>query len=55
MAQAVSHQPLTAETWVHVWSVHVGFLVDRVALGQGSAVSILQWLSILMYHLGAEQ
>jgi hypothetical protein len=29
MAQAVSHQPLTSEAR----SVHVGFVVDKVALG----------------------
>jgi hypothetical protein len=34
MAQAVSHWPLTAETRVRPWSIHVGFMVDKVALGQ---------------------
>jgi hypothetical protein len=44
-------------------SVHVGFVVDRVALGQ-VFLSVLQffpvniippWLSILIYHLENEQ
>jgi hypothetical protein len=34
MAQAVSRQPLTAEARVRAWSIHVGFMVDKVALGQ---------------------
>jgi hypothetical protein len=34
MAQAVSRRPLTAEVRVHPRSVHVGFMVDKVALGQ---------------------
>jgi hypothetical protein len=32
MAQAVSRRPLTAE--VRIRSVHVGFVVDKVAQGQ---------------------
>jgi hypothetical protein len=55
MAQAVSRQPLTAGA-----RVHVGFMVDKMALGQlclrvlrFSPVSIiLPWLSMLIYHFG---
>jgi hypothetical protein len=34
MAQAVSRRPLTAEARFDFGSVHVGFVVDKVALGQ---------------------
>jgi hypothetical protein len=34
MAQAVSRRPLTAEARFDPGSVHVGFMVDKVALGQ---------------------
>jgi hypothetical protein len=34
MAQVVSRWPLTAETRVRSRSVHVEFVVDKVALGQ---------------------
>jgi hypothetical protein len=34
MAQAVSRRPLTAEARFDPGSVHVGFVVDKVALGQ---------------------
>jgi hypothetical protein len=34
VAQAVSRRPLTAEARVRPESVHVGFVVDKVALGQ---------------------
>jgi hypothetical protein len=34
MAQAVSRPALTAEAWVRSRSVHVRFVVDKVALGQ---------------------
>jgi hypothetical protein len=34
MAQAVSHRPLTTEAWVRAQVNPVGFLVDKVALGQ---------------------
>jgi hypothetical protein len=34
MAQAVSHQPLTAAAWVRAQVIPVGFVVDKVALGQ---------------------
>jgi hypothetical protein len=45
------------------WIFHVGFAVDKVALGQvvlgvarGYPVSIIPpWLSILIYHLGDEK
>jgi hypothetical protein len=36
MAQAVSRRPLTAEAWVRFGSVHVGFVVYKVAIGQVS-------------------
>jgi hypothetical protein len=35
MAQAVSRRPLTTEARFDVGSVHLGFVVDKVALGQG--------------------
>jgi hypothetical protein len=34
MAQAVSHRPLTAAAWAHAQVNPVGFVVDKVALGQ---------------------
>jgi hypothetical protein len=34
MTQAVSHRPLTAEAGFDPGSVHVGFVVDKVALVQ---------------------
>jgi hypothetical protein len=34
MAQAVSRRPLTAEAWVRSRVSHVGFVVDKVAVGQ---------------------
>jgi hypothetical protein len=34
MAQAVSRRPLTSEARVRSRSVHAGFVVDKVALGQ---------------------
>jgi hypothetical protein len=63
MAQPDSCQPLIAEARFKPGSVHVGFVVDQVMLGQVflqvlqfSPVSILTpWLSILVYHLGDEQ
>jgi hypothetical protein len=36
MAQVVSHRPLTAKVRVPDRSIHVGFVVDKVALGQVS-------------------
>jgi hypothetical protein len=59
MAQVVSRRPLTAEDRVRARSVHVGLLVDKVALGQVrlrvllfSPVSIIPpRLSIFIYHL----
>jgi hypothetical protein len=35
MAQAVSRRPLTSEAGFDPGLVHVGFVVDKVALGQG--------------------
>jgi hypothetical protein len=34
MVQVVSRRPLTAEAQVRAWSIHVGFVVDKMALGQ---------------------
>jgi hypothetical protein len=34
MAQAVSPWPLTSEAWFAPGSIHVGFVVDNVTLGQ---------------------
>jgi hypothetical protein len=34
VAQAVSHWPLTTEARVRARSVHMGFMVDKVTLGQ---------------------
>jgi hypothetical protein len=34
MAQAVSRWPLTAESWFAPRSVRVGFMVDKVGVGQ---------------------
>jgi hypothetical protein len=63
MAQAVSSRPVTAEDRIRAWSVHVGVVVDKVALGQVflrvhqfSPDNINpQWLSILVYHVGDEK
>jgi hypothetical protein len=60
MAQAVSSRPVTAEARVQPFSVHVGYVVDKVAVGQVS-VQVLQFspvtiistlFSILVFHLG---
>jgi len=61
MAQAANHWPLTAEAEFIPGSVHAGFVVDKVALGQ-DFLQILQfscqyhspWPHTL-YHLGDEQ
>jgi hypothetical protein len=62
MAQAVSSRPFIAEVLVCDFIVHVGFVVDKVALGQvfsqlfGFPVNIiLPWLSMFIYYLGDEQ
>jgi hypothetical protein len=34
MAQVVSRRPVTAEARVRAGSIHVGFVVDKMALGQ---------------------
>jgi hypothetical protein len=34
IAQEVSCWPLIAETWFAPWSVHAGFMVNEVTLGQ---------------------
>jgi hypothetical protein len=62
MAQAVSRRPLTAEALVRGWSIHVGFVVDKVALGQ-FFLRVLRFALPLSfhrcspypYHLGDEQ
>jgi hypothetical protein len=59
MAQAVSRRLLTLEAGFAPGSVHVGFMVDKVALGhvfllvlRFSPVNIIPpWLSILIYYL----
>jgi len=56
MAQAVSRRPLTAEAWFAPGSVHVGFVVGKVALGQVFSPSssvfpvniIPPWFSVLI-------
>jgi hypothetical protein len=63
MAQAVSRRPLTAEARYAPGSVHVWFVVDKVALGhvslrviRVSPVSIIPpWLPNLIDHLRDEQ
>jgi hypothetical protein len=63
MAQAVSRWPLTTRHGFAAGSVHVGFFVDKVALGQiflqdlrFYPVNIIPpWFSILIQHLGDEQ
>jgi hypothetical protein len=34
MAQAVSQQTLTTEAWFHSQAVHVGYMLNKMALGQ---------------------
>jgi hypothetical protein len=59
MAQAVSRRTLSAEARVRARSAHVGFAVNKVALGQVFLQVLrlflvnndLPWLSILIYHL----
>jgi hypothetical protein len=64
MAQAVSRRPLTAEARVRALSVHVGHVVDKVALGQDLFFPVLRlspvhidppWLFILIYNMWDEQ
>jgi hypothetical protein len=63
MAQAVSRRPPTAEARIRsLESVHVGFVVDKVALGQVflrvprfSPVSITPPMAPDSYHLAEEQ
>jgi hypothetical protein len=60
MAQAVSRRPVIGKAGFVPWSVHVGFMVDTVALGQVylrvlrfSPVNIIPpSLSVLVYRLG---
>jgi hypothetical protein len=62
MAQAVSRRPPTAVARFAPRSVHVGFVVDRVVLGQvllrvlrfSSVIIIPPWLSILIHQLRDE-
>jgi hypothetical protein len=63
IAQAVSRGLLTADSKVHCREVHVGFVVDKVALGQ-VILRLLRFSSVnfppmlhyfLMYHLGDGQ
>jgi hypothetical protein len=63
MAQAVSRRPLTVEAKFASGSVHVGFVVDKVALGEVFP-KVLQFypvkcislrLSRCIYHQADEQ
>jgi hypothetical protein len=51
MAQAVSRRPHNAEARLPPRSVHVGFVVDKVAMGQGFPPSFSVPLSI-SFHRG---
>jgi hypothetical protein len=50
MAQAVSCWPLTAEVRIRARVMHVGFIVDKVALGQVFLQVLRFPLSIYSYH-----
>jgi hypothetical protein len=51
MVQEVSRQPFTAAAWVHAQVSLVGFVVDKVALGQ-VFLQVL-WLSLVnTFHHG---
>jgi hypothetical protein len=61
--QVVSRRPFTAEARFAPEAVHVGFVVDEVAVGQ-LCLRVLRFppvdvisppLSIIIYHLGDEQ
>jgi hypothetical protein len=52
MAQAVSRRPLTAEPRVRDRSVHVGFMVDRVAVGQ-VCLRVLRFPPSVSFHGGS--
>jgi hypothetical protein len=52
MAQAVSRRPLTAEPRVRDRPVHVGFMVDRVALGQ-VCLRVLGFPPSVSFHGGS--
>jgi hypothetical protein len=60
MAQVVSRRPVIGKAGFVPWSVHVGFVVDKVAQGQFylrvlrfSPVNIIPpLLSVLVYRLG---
>jgi hypothetical protein len=47
MAQALCRRPLTAEVQVRAGSVHVWFVVDRVALGQ-RFIRVLQFSPVII-------
>jgi hypothetical protein len=61
--QAVSHRPIIVVALVRARPVHMGFVINNAALGQGFLrvlrlflVSIIPpWLSLLICHLGDEQ
>jgi hypothetical protein len=63
MAPAVSRRPLIAEFRVRAQSIHVGFVVDKVAPGQVFLRVLLFYpvniippsFSILIYHSRDEQ
>jgi hypothetical protein len=54
MAQVVSRRLLTAEPRYVPRSVQVGFVMDKVAMGQVFLLVLLFSL-VLLYHLGDEQ
>jgi hypothetical protein len=63
MARAVSRRPVAAKAMFAVGSLRVGFVVDKVALGQVFIRILLvfplsitpPWLSVLIYHMRDEQ
>jgi hypothetical protein len=52
MANAASRRPLTAKVQVRTGSIHIGFVVDKVALGQVFRRVLRFFLSIL-FHRGS--
>jgi hypothetical protein len=49
MAQAVSRRPFTAEACYRVRSIHLGFVVHKVALGQ-VFLRVLQFFLSISFH-----
>jgi hypothetical protein len=52
MAQAISRWPVTGETPIRARSVHLGFLMGTVALGQVS-LRVLLFLLSVSFHRGS--